>query len=159
MRLAPIIASPLKLATTAALIAGALALLVPASTARADQPHRVTGKVSIQQVQIAMIGSGAAGKGRLTFRGKTYPFKVVGLGVGGVGISKLTATGDVYDLYRLSDFAGLYGQARLGWALARKGGGYLWLANTKGVTLKLKTRREGLMLAGGADGVDIRFGQ
>jgi hypothetical protein len=84
-----------------------------------------------------------------------YPFKVVGLGVGGVGLSKLTATGDVYDLGNLADSQGLYGQARIGWAIAKKGGGYLWLANNKGGTLKLKTRRQDLMLALGADGVDI----
>jgi hypothetical protein len=137
-----------------------LVLLVGASSlALADSPHRVTGKVFIQQVQIAFIGSGAAGKGTLTFRGHRYPIKVVGLGVGGVGVSKLTATGDVYDLNNIADFPGLYGQARLGWAVAKKGGGHLWLANTKGVTLKLTTRRQGLMLSGGADGVDIRFAQ
>ncbi|CAM5776586.1 hypothetical protein LMIY3S_05602 [Labrys miyagiensis] len=138
----------------------AASLLLPAGmapAARADQPHRVTGSVTIQQVQIAVIGSGGGGSGRLRFRGKSYPIKVVGLGVGGIGLSKLTATGQVYDLDRLADFEGLYAQVRLGWALANKGGGFLWLKNSKGVVLQLKTRREGLMLAGGADGVNIRF--
>jgi hypothetical protein len=140
------------------LMAGALFLsLAQNSPARADQPHRVTGKVTIEQVQIAMIGSGAAGKGRLTFRGHSYPFKVVGLGVGGVGLSRLTATGDVYDLKRLSDFEGVYGQARFGWAIAKKGSGVQWLANGNGVALKLRTRRQGLIFAGGVDGVNIRF--
>jgi hypothetical protein len=71
---------------------GLALMMFVGSIARADEPHRVTGKVFIQQVQIAFIGSGAAGKGTLTFRGHTYPIKVVGLGVGGVGLSKLTAT-------------------------------------------------------------------
>ncbi|WP_413991118.1 hypothetical protein ACMDCR_03085 [Labrys okinawensis] len=143
--------SIIVLALSLVLLAG----LAPA--AWADQPRRATGSVYIQQVQVAMIGSGGGGSGRLSFRGKSYPIKVVGLGVGGIGLSKLTATGTVYDLNRLADFEGLYGQIRLGWALANKGGGYLWLKNGKGVVLKLKTRRQGLMLAGGADGVNIRF--
>jgi hypothetical protein len=145
--------------TVKSILCGLALLTCAGSMVYADEPHRVTGKVFIQQVQIAFIGSGAAGKGTLTFRGHTYPIKVVGLGVGGVGLSKLTATGDVYDLKTLSDFQGLYGQARLGWAIARQGNGHLWLANTKGVTLKLTTRRQGLILSGGADGVDIRFAQ
>ena len=136
----------------------AASLLTMAGTcAQAAQPHRVTGKIYFQQVQIAYIGSGAAGRGRLTFRGRTYPFTIAGLGVGGIGLSKLTATGNVYDLNSLPDFEGVYGQARLGWAVANKGGGNLWLSNNKGVTLKLKTKRQGLMLAGGADGVKISF--
>lgn len=141
------------------ILLGLVLALSAGSLAQADEPHRVTGKVYIQQVQLAFIGSGAAGKGTLTFRGRKYPIKVAGLGVGGIGLSKLTATGDVYDLKNLADFEGLYGQARLGWAIARQGRGHMWLANTKGVTLKLTTRRQGLMLAGGADGVDIRFAQ
>jgi hypothetical protein len=138
----------------------ALILLIGlGSFARADEPHRVTGKVFFQQIQIAYIGSGAVGKGTLTFRGRAYPIKVIGLGVGGIGLSKLTAAGDVYDLNNLADFAGLYGQARTGWAIARQGRGQLWLANTKGITLKLRTQRQGFALTGGADGVDIRFAQ
>lgn len=140
------------------LLAFVLSLLA-CPLAQAAERHTVTGKVYIKQVQLAFIGSGAVGKGTLTFRGRTYPIKVAGLGVGGVGLSELTATGDVYDLKNLADFQGLYGQARLGWAIARQGGGHMWLANTKGVTLKLTTRRQGLMLAGGADGVDIRLAQ
>ena len=79
------------------------------------------------------------------------------LGVGGFGAAKIKATGDVYQLARASDLEGLYGQVRLGWALASQGDGRLWLQNDKGVVLRLRTKREGLMLAAGADAVRIQL--
>jgi hypothetical protein len=94
--------------------------------------------------------------GTLHFKGRNYPFTINGLGVGGLGVSKLEATGEVYRLDRISDLDGVYGQVRVGWALADQGTGRLWLENDKGVVLRLRTRRQGLMLAVGADAVRIR---
>lgn len=116
-----------------------------------------TGSVRIQQVQVAFIGSGQAGGGTLRFRGRTYGITAGGLGIGGIGASKLTATGTVYGLTRLNDFAGAYVQLREGWALGAQGRGQLWLRNDKGVTMRLATRRQGLQLSLGADGVLIGF--
>jgi len=113
--------------------------------------------MSINQTQIACIGSAAVGGGTLFFRGRSYPFTINGLGVGGIGASKIKATGDVYQLARVSDLEGVYGQVRLGWALADQGNGRLWLQNDKGVVLRLRTKREGLMLAAGADAVRIQL--
>jgi hypothetical protein len=48
-------------------------------------------------------------------------------------------------------------QIRTGWALGDKGRGSLWLQNGNGVRTKLKTRRQGLQLSLGADGVLIGF--
>ena len=113
--------------------------------------------MTIQQIQVAFIGSGAIGGGTLKFRGKSYPISVGGLGVGGIGASRLTASGVVYGLTNRADFAGVYAQARAGWAIGDQSGGTLWLTNSKGVAMKLKTQREGLQLALGADGVVIGF--
>ena len=106
---------------------------------------------------MAFIGSGAAGGGTLNYRGESYPITVGGLGVGGIGASKLTASGSVYGLQRREDFAGAYVQIRNGWALGERGKGTLWLRNRNGVTMKLNTRRKGLQLSLGADGVVIAF--
>jgi hypothetical protein len=114
-----------------------------------------TGSVSIRQIQVAFIGSGEIGGGTLTFRGKSYGITVGGLGVGGIGASRVTATGTVYGLTRRSDFTGAYVQLREGWAVGNQGRGRLWLRNDKGVTLRLATRRQGLQLSLGADGVLI----
>lgn len=116
-----------------------------------------SGSVTIRQVQVAFLGSGALGGGALSFRGRSYPITVGGLGVGGIGASTLTARGSVYGLTHAQDFAGAYVQLRTGWALADQGRGTLWLRNANGVTMKLKARREGLQLGLGADGVIIGF--
>jgi hypothetical protein len=123
-----------------------------------DQPKGPpSASVTIEQVQVAFIGSGAVGGGTLNYRGESYPITVGGLGVGGIGASKLTASGSVYGLQRREDFAGAYVQIRKGWALGDHGKGTLWLRNRNGVTMKLNTRRKGLQLSLGADGVVIGF--
>lgn len=146
------------IARTGFLLAAALMLSVPAS-AQQNKLGPATGKVRIQQVQVAFIGSGQVGGGTLSFRGRNYGLTVGGLGFGGIGASKLTASGAVYGLNRLEDFPGAYVQLREGWALGDQGRGTLWLRNTNGVTLKLATRRKGLQLSLGADGVLIGFKQ
>jgi hypothetical protein len=139
------------------LIAGMMGTVASQAGAQAAPAQRPVGRVSIDQAQLAFIGSAAVGGGKLFFRGHSYPFTINGLGIGGIGASKIKATGDVYQLARASDLEGVYGQVRLGWALANKGDGRLWLQNDKGVVLRLRTRREGLMLAAGADAVRIQL--
>lgn len=73
-----------------------------------------TAKVRIQQVQVALIGSGQFGGGTLTYRGRNYRIDVGGVGFRGIGASRLTATGTVYGLTRLEDFPGAYAQLRQG---------------------------------------------
>ncbi|MGO9675314.1 MAG: hypothetical protein ACLPSF_14295 [Methylocella sp.] len=140
-------------------LAGLAACILMASPVLAqERPQGApSATVSIQQVQVAFIGSGAIGGGTLKFQGRTYPITVGGLGVGGIGASRLTATGVVYGLNNLQDFAGVYAQVRAGWAIGDQGGGTLWLSNSKGVSMRLKTQREGLQLSLGADGVVIGF--
>lgn len=138
------------------LLAAILMLALPAS-AQQGNLGPATGRVHIEQVQVAFIGSGQVGGGTLNFRKRNYGITVGGLGVGGIGASKLTANGTVYGLTRLDDFPGAYLQLREGWALGGQGRGTLWLRNDKGVTLKLATRRKGLQLSLGADGVLIGF--
>jgi hypothetical protein len=113
----------------------------------------------MSQVQAAYIGSGSAGHGTLRFRGSTYPFNVGGLGVGGIGVSTIEARGDVYGLRRLSDFPGAYAQGRYGFALGTTSAGDLWLQNEHGVVLRLRAKREGLMLSLGGDAVVITMNQ
>ena len=58
----------------------------------------------------------------------------------GIGVSTIDATGTVYNLRNLRDFEGVYGQARIGWALGEQGKGDTWLQNPNGVYLRLKAR-------------------
>ena len=66
-----------------------------------------SASVAIEQIQVAFIGSGAGGGGTLNYRCESHPITVGGLGIGGIGASKLTASGSVYGLDRREDFAGV----------------------------------------------------
>jgi hypothetical protein len=127
-----------------------------ASTAMAQERVK-SGTVEIEQVQVAFIGSGNVGGGTLFYEGRSYRFSIGGLGIGGFGISKLEATGTVYNMKRLNQFPGAYGQARSGYALGNDGTGKLWLENTNGVLLELHAKRTGVALSMGADAVYIDF--
>jgi len=79
-------------------------------------------------------------------------------GIGGIGVSRLDASGAVYNMRNLQDINGVYGQARSGWAIGDQGRGRMWLQNANGVYLKLQARRQGLALSLGADGMVIELG-
>ena len=117
------------------------------------------GTVQMDQVQVAYIGSAGGGNGTLYYRGGAYPFKVGGIGVGGIGVSTLDAEGEVYKLNRLIDFPGAYAQGRYGFAIGTASGGDLWLQNEAGVIMHLKAKRTGLMLSLGGDAVVISMSQ
>jgi hypothetical protein len=135
---------------------GAICTL-PAS-AQDSQPFSQVASVTIRQVQVAFIGSGALGGGTLYYRGRAFPFKLGGLGIGGFGVSRLEARGAVYNMRNLQDINGVYAQIRSGWAIGDQGRGRMWLRNANGVYLKLQARRQGLALSLGADGMVIQLG-
>jgi hypothetical protein len=115
------------------------------------------GTVRIQQVQIAFIGSGNLGGGVLNLGGRSYRFKIGGLGIGGIGISKMTATGNVYNLRDLAYFPRAYVQGRYGAVVGEASVGKLWLRNANGVVLELRAEREGLALSLGGDAIYINL--
>ncbi len=133
-----------------------IALQHGSAFAQSKRPQQ-SGTVTIEQLQVAFFLSGNVGGGKLHYKGKTYPFSIGGLGVGGIGISKIEATGEVYDLKRLADFDGAYGQARTGITLGNKSMGSLWLENSEGVYIRLSTKRKGIALSLGIDGIYIKF--
>ena len=57
-----------------------------------------SGFVQMREVEIAFLGAAGGGTGTLSFRGQTYPFEIAGLGGGGARISKIDASGEVYNL-------------------------------------------------------------
>jgi hypothetical protein len=78
--------------------------------------------------------------------------------IGGVGVSRLEASGTVYNMRSLQDINGVYAQVRSGWAIGDQGRGQMWLQNANGVFLRLQARRQGLALSLGADGMVIQLG-
>lgn len=137
---------------TAAVMLGFMCLDASAQLASLGPP---VGRVSINQVSVAFIGSAAVGGGTLSYAGRKYRFDVAGLGIGGFGASRLNASGSVYGLRQLADFDGPYLQLRSGFAVGEAGRGFLWLHNTQGVVLQLRAQRRGLALTLGADGMVV----
>ncbi len=139
------------------MLAVIVVLTVAVGASAQDKPQKITATIEFSELQVAYIGSGTMGHGTLNFQGKSYPIKVAGLGIGGIGVSTIQAHGDVYDLEDIEDFPGLYGQARYGFAVGDQSGGQMWLANPNGITIHLDTKREGLMLSLGGDGLEIQL--
>ncbi|MGD8442664.1 MAG: hypothetical protein PVH37_24340 [Desulfobacterales bacterium] len=128
-----------------------------ASTGTDQKPTELpSGSLHIEEWQIAAMAEMQWGHGTLGYNGKLYKFKIGGVGAGGTGVQKITATGHAYNLNDIADFAGTYVEARAGITVA-KGAGGLWVQNGKKVTLHLKMHAEGLALAIGVDGLTIEM--
>ena len=136
------------LALAAAFFAGGLAL-----AADAKKPD---GTVSIDSTQFALVLGGSTGGGTLTYQGKTHEFKLSGLTVGAnVGVTKIEASGEVYDLKDIAKFPGTYVKFDATASFVEGASG-LWLKNQNGVVMKLTADTKGLQLnVGSASGVKI----
>ena len=93
----------------------------------------------------------------LTFQGKKYPFKISGMSLGAnVGVSKLAASGEVYDLAELSKFPGTFTKLESSITLGGGVGGTV-LKNENGVIMRLTSTSEGLQLNLSASGVTVKL--
>jgi hypothetical protein len=115
-----------------------------------------SGTLSITTTSVA-VGIGVHwGNGTLTTQGQRYPFAVQGLEVGGVGVSKVQAVGQVYHLRKVADFAGTY--VAVGADAAVGGGaGILTMRNQHGVVINLQSTQQGLKLTAGVEGITITW--
>lgn len=134
-----------------------LALAASAVTTAFADDLKKSGTVQIEQVQIAWIGSGNLGGGKLKLGNRSYDFTIGGLGIGGFGVSRMTATGEVYNLTDVAHFQGAYVQGRYGLAVGDVSTGELWLKNAKGVVLHLQAERRGLALSLGGDAIYVEL--
>ena len=115
-----------------------------------------SGSLHMEEWQVMALLAGDWGRGTLGYNGKTYKFKMTGLGAGGYGIDKISATGNVYRLNDIADFPGKYSELRGGLTLGKGVGGY-YVHNDKGVVLELKTHAEGVALSIGVTGLTIQM--
>ncbi len=111
--------------------------------------------VSIHEWSAAYYGSAAAGKGTLYFHGRHH-FTISGLGAGGMGAQKISATGKVYNLNKLSDFSGTYHGVSRGLTLI-EGKMHAKLTNQNGVTMYLAAETEGLASSMGAQAFEVNL--
>ena len=73
-----------------------------------------------------------------------------------MGLSKLTAKGDVYNLFSIAEFPGQYGAVEAGAAIIKGGEGQDF-KNAKGVHIVFKGTEKGLNLAIGPEGFTVRL--
>jgi hypothetical protein len=96
------------------------------------------------------------GDGTLTYRGKQHKFSVEGLSVVDLGVSKVSAKGEVSDLKKLEDFAGTYAAAGAG-AAAGGGAGVVALTNQNGVKMQLQATAQGVRLTAAGAGITVKM--
>ncbi len=123
----------------------------------ADAPKKPSGTVSINETQFALIVGGSVGNGTLTYAGKLHHFKISGISVGAnIGVSKLSAVGEVYDLTDVSKFPGIFSKLEGSVTLGGGVGGTV-LKNENGVIMRLTSTSEGLQLNLSASGVKVEL--
>lgn len=131
-------------------------LLSLIGTIAGAEDAKPTATVSIETKAVA-IGVGFSwGEGVLKFQGKEYPFKIKGLSVIDLGISTISAQGDVYHLKNISDFAGNFSAAEAGVSVGG-GAGAQVMQNQKGVVMKLTSRKAGIQLKLAPEGLHVEM--
>ncbi len=148
------IAKLVRPATLGAILAlgGCSALKVP--TERSIQGLTPSGTVTLTETFVAGYGGGS---GTLTFNGQTYPFRLIGSVIGPGGADRITASGEVYKLTKVSDFPGRYTQGSGAAGLSRSGQGQLWLQNEGGVIMHLYSTSSGVLLSIGKEEIIVRL--
>jgi hypothetical protein len=136
-------------------VASIVSLLIAGCASMTQAPSTApSATVRIQEWSAAYYGSAAAGKGTLYYNGQRHHFTISGLGVGGMGGQKVSATGKVYNLNRLSDFSGTYHGVSRGLTLI-EGKMHAKLTNGNGVVMYLAGQTEGLASSMGAQAFEV----
>jgi hypothetical protein len=130
--------------------------LLLAATVSMAQDGPPSGKVSMESKSVALGVGVSWGDGKLTYQGKEHVFSVDGLSVVDLGVSKVTATGEVFNLKKLSDFSGNYVAGQAGAAVGG-GAGAVVMKNQHGVVMKLTGTGTGVKLTAGAKGLDVKL--
>ena len=140
--------------------------LLPAIAAEGDKQTagkdlkdaKPSATLDIASDQMRLIFGGTAGKGVLHFNGKDYPFtyKSASAGLGAKAVKEMSATGNVYFLNRIEDFAGQYTSIAQS-AMAGSSEVTATYKNSKGVTIDLRgtVKGVGLSLGGGIATVEL----
>jgi outer membrane immunogenic protein len=124
----------------------------PPATTAASGPTE--GTVTFSGGAVA-IGIGFQwGNGTLTYQGRQYPFRVDGLSVVDVGVTRVTGSGTVRNLRNVADFSGNYVSISAGATLAG-GGSVGTLRNQNGVVIDGVTTAQGVRLTLAPGGVNI----
>jgi hypothetical protein len=125
-----------------------------ASSPATDAPTDAT--LTLQGGSVAAGIGYVWGHGSVTYQGAAHKFSISGVSVVDVGAAKISATGDVSHLSKLSDFAGLYTAWSAGATLGG-GGSAVYMKNEHGVVIKLISSTEGLRFNLSGNGVKVQL--
>jgi len=139
-------------------VSASIAIILVAGCASMTQAPSAapSATVKIREWSAAYYAQAETGKGTLYYNGQTHHFTISGAGVGGSGAQKVSATGKVYNLSRLSDFSGTYHGVARGLTLI-EGQMHAKLTNQNGVTMYLAGQTEGLASSLGAQAFEVNL--
>jgi hypothetical protein len=137
-------------------MAGCASSPIPTEVPTAQSIAGLTPSGTVKLTE-AFVGGAGIGKGVLTFKGKTYPFRLLGSVIGPGSVSKIDVSGDIYKLDDISQFAGPYAQGTGQIGLETSGAGDLWLQNKAGVIMHLTGTQTGVTLSLGRDEIIIEM--
>jgi hypothetical protein len=116
-----------------------------------------TLRMSIGGVHLGIGGS--SGSGTLTYRGRSYPFRVSGMAVGRVGVTSSSAVGDVFNLRHLQDFNGNYTVSGAGTRGVTLGAGRTGtiMSNHAGVIVRISSTQRGVAVNATGGGLTMQL--
>lgn len=120
---------------------------------------RVSGTVQIESTSVA-VGVGVEwGHGTLTMDdGTTHHFDISGLSVLDLGISKVSAVGEVFNLVEAKDLNGVFVSGEAGAALGG-GGSVQAMRNANGVVMQLQSVQKGVKLTLAPEGLKVNLAE
>ena len=132
----------------------AATMLVARSAPAAEEKPSAT--LSLEAKSVAVGIGWTWGGGTVDYMGKKHRFKIDGLSVNGAGVERVDANGYVYNLKKLSDFAGTYTSVEAGGA-AGAGAAIARMKNENAVSITLHSKSQGISAQAGPEGMKIKL--
>jgi Alginate export len=124
-----------------------------------DAAHAAADATITFRGRAVAIGVGLSwGASTVEFRGETYPVRVDGFMLGGLGTVSIEGTGQIFGLTEVEDLNGDYTVLASGFALGQ-GMGTLAMRNDHGVRIVMDTKFSGLGLGIGPRGITLGVGE
>jgi hypothetical protein len=144
----------------AAAAAWLVAIAAQAQPATAQDPQGGVPSATITfRGRTATLGVGFSwGASTVEFQGQTYPVRVDGFVLGGLGYASGDGVGQVYGLTKIEDLNGDYTALATGGAFGQ-GAGTLVMRNDKGVRIVMDTTTSGFQVGLGPRGITLEVGE
>ncbi len=131
-------------------------MLLPSASEVVAKDAQPSATVAIETKAVAVGVGYSWGDGVLSFQGEEYTFKIKGLSVIDVGISSITAEGDVFNLEKVEDFPGTFSAAEAGVAVGG-GAGTQVMKNQNGVVMRVTSKKVGVQLKLAPEGLKVEM--